>query len=131
MALLRHHAHAVYMHFALPLQRPDLPPSLCITGFTALCVETGVHTWLWVLTHLRMPPQAVQCVEQEVLWDAPDICLTKKDHLRVATYIFKVSPLRTLLTAVLATEVCRASLLQQMHGLTYADPCVIALEGYK
>jgi hypothetical protein len=34
--------------------------------------------------------QAVELVGDELLWDAPDICFTRKDHLRMASYIFKV-----------------------------------------
>jgi hypothetical protein len=58
-----------------------------------------------------MSLQAVQCVEQEVLWDAPDIRLTNKDHLRMATYIFKVPTVET------SASCCQHSALQTCMSL--------------
>jgi hypothetical protein len=37
-----------------------------------------------------MTMQAVEVLEDVLLWDAPDICFTRKDHLCMASYIFKV-----------------------------------------
>lgn len=34
--------------------------------------------------------QAVDVLEDVLLWDAPDICFPRRDHLRLALYIFKV-----------------------------------------
>lgn len=36
------------------------------------------------------PPQAVEVVERDLLWDGPPIRLSNKGHLRLAAYLFKV-----------------------------------------
>ena len=46
-------------------------------------------------------PQAVEIVERDLLWDGPPIRLSNKGHLRLASYLFKVSA-----TTVVTLSLC-------------------------
>lgn len=73
-------------------------PECCCCCAVALCLlhDNHSHCTSWsthacLLEWNQTSTQAVEFVEdQQLLWDAPDIRLTNKQHLRVAAYLAKV-----------------------------------------